>query len=228
MTNKQAQITINAIKFMLDNAQYSEDVEEALNMAINALTAQPENTQLSEEDATSDCISRQDAIDAVVGCTNCGTEDELRAYVTKHYLDNGWTGGIVDALDAIEQLPPAQPNLQPTCNQLATDCIIRQAAIDVHCEICGDRGRCNPDICPDMEVFQLLPPAQPEIIRCKDCKHRPIEKDGEIMPPKEDDWKCPCLCDDYFYSWRPKDKFFCASGERWEECFTDAQDAEES
>lgn len=37
MTNKQAQITINAIKFMLDNAQYSEDVEEALNMAIETL-----------------------------------------------------------------------------------------------------------------------------------------------------------------------------------------------
>ena len=54
-------------------------------------------------------ISRQAAIDAVGGCTNCRTEDELRAYVTKHYLDNGWTGGIVDALDAIEQLSPAQP-----------------------------------------------------------------------------------------------------------------------
>ena len=40
MTNKQAQITINAIKFMLDNAQYSDDVEEALNMAISALTEQ--------------------------------------------------------------------------------------------------------------------------------------------------------------------------------------------
>ena len=39
MTNKQAQITINAIKFMLDNAQYSEDVEEALNMAIKALNS---------------------------------------------------------------------------------------------------------------------------------------------------------------------------------------------
>ena len=37
MTNKQSQITINAIKFLLDNAQYSEDVEEALNMAISAL-----------------------------------------------------------------------------------------------------------------------------------------------------------------------------------------------
>ena len=40
MTNKQAQITINAIKFMLDHAQYSDDVEEALNMAISALTEQ--------------------------------------------------------------------------------------------------------------------------------------------------------------------------------------------
>ena len=56
-----------------------------------------------------DLISRQQAIEAVVGCTNCGTEDVLRAYVTKHSLENGWTGGIVDALDAIEQLPSAQP-----------------------------------------------------------------------------------------------------------------------
>ena len=49
-----------------------------------------------------DLISRQAAIEAVVGCTNCGTENVLRAYVTKHSLENGWTGGIVDALDAIE------------------------------------------------------------------------------------------------------------------------------
>lgn len=57
----------------------------------------------------------------------------------------------------------------------------------------------------------------PEIIRCKDCKHRPIEKYGEIMPPKEDGWddlKCPCLCEDYFYSWRPKDDWYCANAER--------------
>jgi hypothetical protein len=52
MTNKQAQITINAIKFMLDNAQYSDDVEEALNMAISALTEQrwiPCSERLPEE-----------------------------------------------------------------------------------------------------------------------------------------------------------------------------------
>ena len=49
-----------------------------------------------------------DAIDAIVGCTNCGTEDELRAYAARHSLENLWTGGIVDALDAIEQLPSEQ------------------------------------------------------------------------------------------------------------------------
>ena len=60
-----------------------------------------------------DLISRPTAVDAVVDCTNCGTEDVLREYVTKHSLENGWTGGIVDALDAIEQLPSVQPE-RPT------------------------------------------------------------------------------------------------------------------
>lgn len=32
---------------------------------------------------------------------------------------------------AFDQLPSAQPDLQPTCNQLATDCISRQDAIDL-------------------------------------------------------------------------------------------------
>ena len=53
----------------------------------------------------------------------------------------------------------AQPNLQQTCNQLETDCISRQAAIDAHCELCPDRGNCS-DICPDVEVFKLLPSVQ--------------------------------------------------------------------
>lgn len=40
------------------------------------------------------------------------------------------------------------------------DLIRRQDAIDVHCELCGDRDTCNCDICPDVEVFQLFPSAQ--------------------------------------------------------------------
>lgn len=43
-----------------------------------------------------------------------------------------------------------------------SDLIDRQAAIEAHCELCGDRDKCNCDICPDVEVFQLLSSAQPE------------------------------------------------------------------
>ena len=60
----------------------------------------------------SDLIDRQAAIDAIVQCTNCGDEDTLRKYVLKHNLDNGWTGGILEALDAVKDLPPAQPEPQ--------------------------------------------------------------------------------------------------------------------
>lgn len=63
------------------------------------------------------------------------------------------------------------------------DLIDRQDAIDAHCELCEDSGRCNCDICPDVEVFQLLPSAQPEIVRCKDCKywHREIHNGIEYF-----------------------------------------------
>lgn len=81
--------------------------EQALVMAINALKA-----QLSKEGATSDMIDRQAVLDAIVQCTNCGDEDTLREYVLKHSLDNGWTGGILEALDAVKDLPPAQPEPQ--------------------------------------------------------------------------------------------------------------------
>lgn len=56
-------------------------------------------------------IYLDDAIDAIVGRTNCGTEDELRAYAARHSLENLWTGGIVDALDAIKRLPSAQQKI---------------------------------------------------------------------------------------------------------------------
>ena len=59
-----------------------------------------------------------------------------------------------------------------------------------------------------------LPPAQPEVTRCKDCKHRPKldEEEGELdFPPT---YRCPCYCDDCYYSWMPKDDWFCGNGER--------------
>lgn len=54
-----------------------------------------------------DLISRQAAIDAIANCTNCGTPDKLRKYVDKHSLENGWTGGVLDAMEAVEDIPAA-------------------------------------------------------------------------------------------------------------------------
>lgn len=54
-----------------------------------------------------------------------------------------------------------------------------------------------------------------EIVRCKDCIHKPQEnaKHFAVFP----DEICPCQCDDPWYSWIPQDNFFCAFGERRED-----------
>ena len=67
-----------------------------------------------------DTISRQTAIDAIRREYNKEDSD----------LPTDYQLGLSAARKIIEQLPSAQPNLQPTCNNLATDCISRQAAID--------------------------------------------------------------------------------------------------
>ena len=57
------------------------------------------------------------------------------------------------------------------------------------------------------------------IVRCKDCKHRPELK---LYSDRKGNYtavefpagsKCPCQCEDFFYSWYPKDDWFCANGE---------------
>lgn len=50
------------------------------------------------------------------------------------------------------------------------------------------------------------------VVRCKDCIHRPT---GEEMEDLEfPDNRCPCRCEDYWYSWKPSDDWFCPYGER--------------
>ena len=57
-----------------------------------------------------------------------------------------------------------------------------------------------------------------DVVRCKDCKYRPTQTE----PPKTYGFsiefpkgsRCPCECDDGFYSWYPNDNWFCADGER--------------
>ena len=60
-----------------------------------------------------------------------------------------------------------------------------------------------------------------DIVFCKECKHRPVKEDanGEnygfnLIKPDDGDERCPCLVDDGWYSWMPKDDFFCSYGEK--------------
>ena len=64
-------------------------------------------------------------------------------------------------------------------------------------------------------VLSELPSAQPEIIRCKDCKHKPSGDATEHDITFPDD-KCPCQCEDFWYSWIPSDDWYCGSAERRE------------
>lgn len=64
----------------------------------------------------------------------------------------------------------AQPNLQPTCNQLATDAISRQAAIEATYEEPTYTDPINV-LTEVRDRIKALPSAQPEIIRCKDCEY---------------------------------------------------------
>ena len=57
----------------------------------------------------------------------------------------------------------AQPDLQPTCNQLATDCISRQAAIDEITEY-GSGNTIYMSVAELKRRIEHLPPAQPELI----------------------------------------------------------------
>ena len=60
-----------------------------------------------------------------------------------------------------------------------------------------------------------------DIVRCKECKHRPIKEDADgenygfnLIEPTEGDERCPCLVSDGWYSWMPQDDFYCGFGER--------------
>ena len=71
-------------------------------------------------------------------------------------------------VESLKVLPSAQPDLQLTCNQFATDCISRQAAIR------WVKTECNPYGKPTLEFesgkkvikhLEQMPSAQPEQIK---------------------------------------------------------------
>ena len=101
-----------------------------------------------------------------------------------------------------------------------TDLIRKSAAINTTFNMCCRWDGEDRDDLRNMMLtaFQELPTVDAvPVVRCKDCKYRPIDTGThqyghELEFPNED--KCPCQCDDNWYSWMPDDEWFCANGER--------------
>lgn len=79
----------------------------------------------------------------------------------------------------------------------------------------AQKGIKRPSWCP----IRPLPQKKGELIRCRDCKHKPtidgVYEDGfDIVFP---DMRCPCQCEDGWYNWMPDDDWYCANAERKEE-----------
>lgn len=92
------------------------------------------------------------------------------------------------------------------------DLIKIEDAIKVLC-----RKTCHPGVfCPDIYCKEMWNEFEDvervEVVRCKDCKHRPTGTDRDDLEFPDD--KCPCKCEDYWYSWKPSDDWFCGNGER--------------
>lgn len=80
-----------------------------------------------------------------------------------------WGESMIDFLKA---LPSAQPDLQQTCNKLATDCISRQDAVSRFSDLLMVelKGKRLPTWDEVYNAMQDVPSAQP-VVQCKDCKH---------------------------------------------------------
>lgn len=54
-----------------------------------------------------------------------------------------------------------------------------------------------------------------DIVKCKDCKHRPVRDGADIFKPDTFDTICPYLCaGDSYYNRVPEDDWFCNFGEK--------------
>ena len=120
-----------------------------------------------------DLISRQAAIDALAKFVPYAICDES----TESY-----TNGLTDAYYLILQLPSVQPDhVADISKKVDGDCISRQAALKelaVYIHLIDKtmgKGTLTDDDCMEAAKSVLgedeVPAVQPEIIRCKDCKH---------------------------------------------------------
>lgn len=101
------------------------------------------------------------------------------------------------------------------------DYILRSDAVEIAAEWCpdddGSVGKVG-DLREMLDELESIPAADVEqVVRCRDCKYKPTAPDGityGLRVEFPDKWsnRCPCLCEDGWYSWVPDGDFFCAYG----------------
>ena len=172
-------------KLVIRGSENADAVEQYLKKVMgkieNLPSAQPEKH--TEERAEThgvclDTISRQAAIEAIRRLPNAG----IRWFVSAEAV-----------FDALLNLPSAQPERTPM-----------QELLDVTADRDYWKAQCHSY---EMTINRLTESAQPEIIRCKDCKYGVV-----------DDPEIPTLlfCEDSGQDWNDENHY-CGYAERREE-----------
>lgn len=162
---------------------------EQLSSAQSEKSTTAEKSQLAEEKSTRKLIYLDDAI----------------RIVESFYKVNADIRRIM-AFE-LRQLPSAQPEKAQLSGEDATfDCVSRQAAIDIldAFEVKIENGEPFAYSWARMRITELHS-AQPEIIRCKDCKHHWTHRCMDSMPTEI------CELDQTFYD---ANVDFCSLAER--------------
>ena len=111
-------------------------------------------------------------------------------------------------ISAETMLEVVKAQLSTNLAEVGTDCISRQQAINALSTITLYKGSI-PFNTAVMRIEQL-PPIQPEIVRCKDCKHWK-DSDGVFRRGTDAESKCPINLHQVY-----EGTFFCGLAERRE------------
>lgn len=102
-------------------------------------------------------------------------------------------------------------------------CIDRETMLQFISEALGENAYCDDALYEYvLQGAKSLPVADMvEVVRCKDCIHRPsriygAEDEREGFNLEFPDGWCPMQCEDGWYNRMPRDDFFCGYGERKE------------
>lgn len=147
MTNERAIELLHRLQDEQFDGIHGDERREALEMAVRALSGD------------GDTIYRQDAIDACCfGITHARVINVETGVAVDLFTESNKE--LHKAIERIEALPPAQPEVAKGTNVPNNDCISRQAAIDALQEKVFHN--LSDEFYGTMQVLNELPPAQPE------------------------------------------------------------------